>query len=1009
MSVKPTNSTTPENNPGTKAKPPKRPQRNQKPTLNQESAGDPRHAKIKPMKSAAHITHISNAKTPHALATFFLNILLIAILSAALGISQAHAATYYTSGTIESTNLLSGNGVSSVNAFGYNLSSLPTDTSVQIRFSEDATNWYDSAGTPDAWDTLAEGDYTAENDALDLSALGWTRNYLYYQTQFDTTDTANTAVLDQVTVYYTPGPSTETSTPTNPTPLRVTANGEITALEGGNATERGFEYGLTETATWSTSETGSFEAETYSLGITGLNPNTTYYIRAFATNPESTGYGQWQSFTTGEYYGSGTLTSINLLEGEAVETINRLHYDLSEKPTGTTATIQFSQDGSTWYNSSGALDGTDTLEKGQNSINLYELDWTGANFYYQIEFTKNSSDDTPVLETISVAVNDPYNEWGPVGYWSFDQGVGTEAHNEGWGDGDFDGSVVGAAWTLDGKFGKALEFDGTDDYLDVGDFSVPVKTLSLWIKPTSDSEYIVDLNGTAYVYTSEGTVVAEGFSSASVYVDGVLGGTVAAGEWSNVVITTDTAITASDFDVGRVEGSGYFGGVVDEVKVFTYALSEDEVKMELNRGTDVQMGASGVDASGAPDYSGNAQYCVPGDDSYCAPPVGEWLFEEGSGTTAYDTSGNENDGSLVNSPGWATGKHGKALEFDGVGEYVEIGDHSSWDNLNGKNLTACAWVRTNYSSTRVAVVSKYATLGAHVPTPNQHWSLNTREGFLEADFRRDDYAETLRVLGTTSIDDSNWHYGCFMKNGLNLSIWVDGEKEDENDLSQEGNTDNNQPLRIGVMHGSFFPGLIDNVRIYDYARTPAQIAWEYNRGAPVGHWEFDQGEGITAYDSSGNDNHGTLTNMTSDDWVTGKINGALEFDGTDDYVDIGSLNGDLHAIAFWINTSSEDNNFMDLNGSAYITSTGGTISTTGLTSPTIYVNGTESSSFDTGAWQHIMIKTDTAISATDLDLGRIEGVGFFTGQMEDIRLYNYVPTNAQIKQIYNKGASLRFE
>jgi type II secretory pathway pseudopilin PulG len=51
----------------------------------------------------------------------------------------------------------------------------------------------------------------------------------------------------------------------------------------------------------------------------------------------------------------------------------------------------------------------------------------------------------------------------------------------------------------------------------------------------------------------------------------------------------------------------------------------------------------------------------------------------------------------------------------------------------------------------------------------------------------------------------------------------------------------------------------------------------------VGHWTFDEGEGDTAYDYSGNDNHGTLVNNPQ--WVDGKINGALDLDTTaGDYV-----------------------------------------------------------------------------------------------------------------------------
>jgi len=56
-----------------------------------------------------------------------------------------------------------------------------------------------------------------------------------------------------------------------------------------------------------------------------------------------------------------------------------------------------------------------------------------------------------------------------------------------------------------------------------------------------------------------------------------------------------------------------------------------------------------------------------------------------------------------------------------------------------------------------------------------------------------------------------------------------------------------------------FPGFIDDVKIYNYARTPAQIAWDYNRGKPVGWWKFDECQGTTAHDSSGNGNTGTIT------------------------------------------------------------------------------------------------------------------------------------------------------
>ena len=72
-----------------------------------------------------------------------------------------------------------------------------------------------------------------------------------------------------------------------------------------------------------------------------------------------------------------------------------------------------------------------------------------------------------------------------------------------------------------------------------------------------------------------------------------------------------------------------------------------------------------------------------------------------------------------------------------------------------------------------------------------------------------------------------------------------------------------------------------------------------------GRWKFDETEGPTAHDFVGT-NHGTLNNFPQDDsqWVTGKINGALEFDGANDYVSLGSpvdaLEGDTVTVSAWI-------------------------------------------------------------------------------------------------------------
>ncbi|MHC4062167.1 MAG: hypothetical protein ACYSR6_11275, partial [Planctomycetota bacterium] len=81
----------------------------------------------------------------------------------------------------------------------------------------------------------------------------------------------------------------------------------------------------------------------------------------------------------------------------------------------------------------------------------------------------------------------------------------------------------------------------------------------------------------------------------------------------------------------------------------------------------------------------------------------------------------------------------------------------------------------------------------------------------------------------------------------------------------------------------------------------------------VGWWKFDEGGGTTAYDSAGK-NHGSLVNGPT--WTSGRINGALGFDGSDDYVDLGndsSLKRPLPVtVCAWINGSGNHQCFISL-------------------------------------------------------------------------------------------------
>ncbi|QQR64991.1 hypothetical protein IPH92_00195 [Candidatus Kaiserbacteria bacterium] len=70
--------------------------------------------------------------------------------------------------------------------------------------------------------------------------------------------------------------------------------------------------------------------------------------------------------------------------------------------------------------------------------------------------------------------------------------------------------------------------------------------------------------------------------------------------------------------------------------------------------------------------------------------IGKWNLDEGSGTEAYDSSGNGNTGTLTNGPTWKAGKVGQAVDLGGDDDYINVGSPASLDDVTQKTITA--WI-----------------------------------------------------------------------------------------------------------------------------------------------------------------------------------------------------------------------------------------------------------------------------------------------------------------------------
>ncbi len=687
-----------------------------------------------------------------------------------------------------------------------------------------------------------------------------------------------------------------------------------------------------------------------------------------------------------------------------------------------------------------------------------------------------------------------------VAYWKFDEGAANtcsgganDACNSGTAGSTLDGAFNGnAAFTNSGKFGKALTLDGTGDYVTAA--TTPMSgnmSISTWVKASSwsypSNEFTVtgivgkaqwggDANGDFRITILDTDLAAEVQTSSTNYRAQYATSNLTTGTWyyltavynednktiklyvnGNEVNSSTTVGTVSSnshtITIGAFpnnEANTEFSGVIDETKIFNAALTTDQIKEDMNRGSSQVLGALG-DNSTYDKNAANQEYCVPGDTTSCAAPVGRWDFEEGTSSTANDTSGTGNTGTITGAT-WTQGKNGSGLNFNGTtSNFVNINDSNSMDITTTWTLET--WVKrsgTTNGSNNDIIQRGTAPSGAYA----LYFDTSNRVSFV---------VQLVAVIGNSgdSITDTNWHHIALTRDSSNnYRFYIDGRLTNTVN-SASAPTANSNGVQFGDSASNPFGGKMDQVRIFDYARTSAQVAWDYNRGGPVGWWKMDECQGTSANDSSGNFLTGTITpgagsntaagTCTSGnaahmwaDGQTGKFNSSLGFDGTDDFVTAADNNIlDLTSqvtLSAWINTTS--GNFQPAfskwvsgaaNRSYALSFDSGAIYMEITNGAQSYCAGTGATTIPTGTWVHLVgtfnagtytiykngvplsvsvtgACTDIQSTTATLDIGREGGVGvtYFTGQIDDVRVYNYVLTPTQVKQVYNQGGAVRF-
>ena len=206
-------------------------------------------------------------------------------------------------------------------------------------------------------------------------------------------------------------------------------------------------------------------------------------------------------------------------------------------------------------------------------------------------------------------------------------------------------------------------------------------------------------------------------------------------------------------------------------------------------------------------------------------PVGSWSFDEGTGTIANDSSGNNNNGIIYGNPTWTIdGQVNKALSFDGVDDYVR----SDNDMLLDSNQSYSVWVYPKATSSLKGVLTTHnhtITSNIGINTHNNKFSISI--GYT------DGTREYNTKLSNYSIITNIWTHVVLIYNAdeNSVSFYINGLFDSKWNLTKTVKFTSERIL-VGQWSNTYlgdypFNGLLDEARIYNRALSAEEIKRHY--------------------------------------------------------------------------------------------------------------------------------------------------------------------------------------
>ena len=419
---------------------------------------------------------------------------------------------------------------------------------------------------------------------------------------------------------------------------------------------------------------------------------------------------------------------------------------------------------------------------------------------------------------------------------------------------------------------NSLTFDGVDDYVNfnVSPSYIETFTIEAWIKTSSaiDANNIVCWGNTGQsdnvqFRTSFGKLSFGSHPSGGDWISCTSSANVNTNEWTHVAVVKNG--TAVQLYVNGIEdGSGinnnilnvnymligkyvndtfYFTGNMDEIRIWNDVRTASEIRQNMYQ-----------------------ELSDPASESNL---VAYYTFNNTSGTTLTDSKGSYN-GTLNNFGGnyWQgspiiAGSQ-NCLDFDGSNDFVTLPSTLYSNNLSGGTaLTIEYWFKGTLLTSAVRFqYGDYVVAGW-----GRQFIISTDGG-----------TEGVYIGTSEEIEDGNWHHiACVWEanteNGFRT--YLDGVLKNQRTSANVTLPVINSGAWLGSFNnGEYISGKLDDVRIWNTARTSEQIRENMMRSLHgdenglIAYYQLNESGVSTAYDVTANAYNGTLTNMDPNtDWV----------------------------------------------------------------------------------------------------------------------------------------------